>query len=158
MRVCRTHKGFTLIELLVVVVIIAVMAALIIARFMGQSERAVIAEGISTLSTMRRAEKKWMDMTSSAGQGLRVQACGFTQCTGAAAASWGSLGMKPPRTQKFDFSCDPAGFCTATRRGGSAYENAAMTLTYFGADDGQFGCDGVLYVPAAGNNTGCIGA
>jgi prepilin-type N-terminal cleavage/methylation domain-containing protein len=58
----RIKKGFTLIEILIVVVIIAVLAALIIPRFLDQSEKARIAEALTTFGVIKRAAERIYDL------------------------------------------------------------------------------------------------
>lgn len=55
----KNEKGFTLIEALIVVIIIAILAALGIARFLGVREATAEATCISHLSTLNAAIKKW---------------------------------------------------------------------------------------------------
>ena len=50
-------KGFTLIEILMVVVIIGVLASLVLPRYFGQTERAVVGEAVAHLSAIRQAEE-----------------------------------------------------------------------------------------------------
>ena len=55
----RAEKGLTLSELLTVVVIIGVMAALVLPRFIRQDERGIVAEAVAHLSAIRQAEEAW---------------------------------------------------------------------------------------------------
>ncbi|MFA7255359.1 MAG: prepilin-type N-terminal cleavage/methylation domain-containing protein [Candidatus Omnitrophota bacterium] len=61
----RAKKGFTLTEILVTVVVLAVLAALMIPRFSGQSERGVVAEAVAMLSAIRQAEAAYLLENSS---------------------------------------------------------------------------------------------
>ena len=51
----RAQGGFTLIELVVVIVILAILAAIIMPRFIGRADDAKIASAISTISTLDNA-------------------------------------------------------------------------------------------------------
>jgi prepilin-type N-terminal cleavage/methylation domain-containing protein len=55
------RRGFTLVELLIVVVIIAVSAALVMPRFLNQSQRVEAAEGLQMISAMRRTALSYQD-------------------------------------------------------------------------------------------------
>lgn len=52
----RKASGFTLIELLIVALIIAVLASLILPRFAGNRERALVSEAVAMLGAIRQAE------------------------------------------------------------------------------------------------------
>lgn len=142
----RKQKGFTLIEVLIVVVIIAVLAALILPRFLSQPERAVIAEAQLTLGALVRAQTQRAD---SAG--------GFLACAGigAGAGTCQSVLGITPSVVKYNYACNALGSCTATRIGGPAGA-AAGTITLTQA--GSFAC-GAGYFPViaapAVNNRGC---
>jgi len=55
----RNRKGFTLVELAVVIVIIGVLAAFGVPRFLKSVERAKAAEAFSYLSAVRAAEERY---------------------------------------------------------------------------------------------------
>lgn len=61
----KKKKGFTLVEVLIVVVIIAVLASLVIPRFVNQSSKAKAAEAINMMSTIRRAALSYYDENRS---------------------------------------------------------------------------------------------
>ena len=52
----KRQKGFTLIEVLIVVVILGVLAALIIPRFLNAPEKAIVAEANQLLGSLIRAQ------------------------------------------------------------------------------------------------------
>jgi len=56
----KKEKGFTLIEALIVVIIVAILAALGVARFLGVREATAQATCQSHLSTLNAAIKKWV--------------------------------------------------------------------------------------------------
>ncbi|HOW59825.1 MAG TPA: prepilin-type N-terminal cleavage/methylation domain-containing protein [Candidatus Omnitrophota bacterium] len=58
----KTKEGFTLVEILIIVVIIAVLAAMILPRYVDQSENGYIAEAQSFLGSLRSAIIKHMDL------------------------------------------------------------------------------------------------
>jgi type IV pilus assembly protein PilA len=55
----KNQKGFTLIEALIVVIIVAILAVLGIARFLGVREATAKATCFSHQSTLNAAVKKW---------------------------------------------------------------------------------------------------
>lgn len=126
-----SRKGFTLIEVLIVVVIIAVLAALILPRFMNQAERAVIAEAQQILGAIRRGQMMWQDMTE---QPLTVTSpltpCGRQENCQDTAEEWAPIGVTPPSqgTGSFDYLCTGEGYCTAMRGGGSSHDGSTIAI------------------------------
>ena len=55
----KGRKGFTLVELAVVIVIIGVLAAFGVPRFMNSVERSKAAEAFSYLSAVRSAQERY---------------------------------------------------------------------------------------------------
>lgn len=62
----RRGKGFTLVELLVVVAIIMILAAVLMPRFLGYTDRARQARAVSDLGTMKTIVEVY---TADEGQG-----------------------------------------------------------------------------------------
>jgi type IV pilus assembly protein PilA len=56
----RTRKGFTLVELAVVIVIIGVLAAFGVPKFLTSVERSKASEAFSYLSAIRDAEERYL--------------------------------------------------------------------------------------------------
>lgn len=163
----KMQKGFTLIEILIVVVIIAILAALILPRFLQQPERAIIAEAQQTLGAIRRAQIANADLIGAAANT-------YIAATDTAAAvpdaGWGTLGLQDLGTSsRFNYVCvvgvdatgaaanpaaGDAGTCTATRAvniGGAA----ADTITISNSR-GTYACAGAYGAMAAAPNTnGC---
>ncbi len=154
------QKGFTLIEIIVVVVILAILAALILPRFLGQTERPVIAEAQENLGALRRAQ-----ITRSDTTGL-----GYLACTGAGGlcvlADYQALGMQTPAAgARFTYVCagvGAAGACTATRVGAVAAAAGSTGTIAINLDTGVFACaggaTGYVLVDPANPDRGCTTA
>jgi type IV pilus assembly protein PilA len=100
----RNQRGFTLIEVLIVVVIIGVLAALIIPRFLTAPEKAIVAEANQMLGSLVRAQQAVIDLG-----GVFVAASPLTT------ANWTSLGLTiPVAASKFVYGCASPS-CTASR-------------------------------------------
>ncbi|WP_159432389.1 prepilin-type N-terminal cleavage/methylation domain-containing protein [Caldanaerobius fijiensis] len=63
----HNNKGFTLVELLVVVAIIAILAAVLVPRLLGYTDRARQARAMSDLGTMKTVIETY---TADQGQGV----------------------------------------------------------------------------------------
>ena len=114
----KKQRGFTLIELLIVVIIIAVLAALIMPRFLSQPEKAVVAEANMMLGAIARAQNTCVDSG----------AC--TDWVALDAAGLAKIGMQAPAATNFTYACTAATSCTATRAAGTGnYANDIVTLT-----------------------------
>jgi prepilin-type N-terminal cleavage/methylation domain-containing protein len=100
----KKQKGFTLIEVLIVVVIIGVLAALIIPRFLSAPEKAIVAEANQMLGSMKRAQQARIDYGVA-----------FLDAAAFVTASWTSLGLNTPvSASKFSYGCTSPS-CTASR-------------------------------------------
>ena len=125
----KKQKGFTLIEILIVVIILAVLAAMILPRFMSQTENAYIAEAQQVLGVLRRAYANQIDLGNTPGA---VDAA-------ATAADMPALGLKAITATNFTYACDASGNCTALRGGAAANGSVALTI------GGTFSCDETKY-------------
>ncbi|MFH1800192.1 MAG: prepilin-type N-terminal cleavage/methylation domain-containing protein [Candidatus Omnitrophota bacterium] len=112
----KKQKGFTLIEVLIVVVIIGVLAALIIPRFLTAPEKAIVAEANQMLGSIIRAQQANIDTGGP-----------FVSITdNITVATWGKLQMNIPGAAvvsgagaKFNYTCTTPN-CTAVRTGTAA--------------------------------------
>jgi prepilin-type N-terminal cleavage/methylation domain-containing protein len=109
----KRQKGFTLIEVLIVVVILGVLAALIIPRFLNAPEKAIVAEANQLLGSLIRAQQSNIDI---GGQFVAIT-------DNATTATWNKLQMNPPGNSvqsgsgaKFTYTCTSP-VCSAVRSG-----------------------------------------
>ena len=107
MKKHSNQKGFTLIEIVVVVVVLAILASLILPRFLAQPERVAITEAQETLGALRRAQHARIDLG---------QAVVNSGAANLAAGEWQQLGFAgvPGAGARFTYACG-ANSCTATR-------------------------------------------
>ena len=126
----KKQRGFTLIEILIVVIILAILASMVLPRFMGQTENAYIAEAQQTLGVLRAG------ITTATDQGLTLTALTAAQTQ----APMPMLGLQGIPATNFTYTCTVGGDCTATRANGSL-SGATITLTLAGV----YTCDATKY-------------
>src|SRR5713226_6205343 len=68
MPVVKNRKGFTLVELAVVIVVIGVLAAFGVPRFIKSVERSKAAEAFAYLSAVRAAQERYHARQGTYGQ------------------------------------------------------------------------------------------
>ena len=134
----KRQRGFTLIEILIVVIILAVLAAMVLPRFMGQTENAYIAEAQQTLGILRRAYTTALDL-------------GLTPGAVATSTDMPTLGLKAIGQTNFTYACDTAGKCTAT-------STRTTTNKIDLALDGTYTCTGYTAVSSTDSSKGCRSA
>jgi prepilin-type N-terminal cleavage/methylation domain-containing protein len=123
-----TRKGFTLIELAVVIVIIGVLAAFGVPRFMKSVERSKAAEAFNYLSAVRDAEERFQaregtytsDLTSANGLDIAQSAPKyFTVESGSMSADQTSWELKLTRVGSssgytYNVIFNENGYCTSS--------------------------------------------
>ena len=83
--VSGTRKGFTLVELAVVIVIIGVLAAFGVPRFLKSVERTKASEAFAYLSAVRSAQERYI-----AKEGIYADACSKLDIVQAAPKNFGN--------------------------------------------------------------------
>ena len=102
MKQTDRSRGFTLIELLIVVVIIALVAALIMPRFLSQSKRAEVTEVLQMIGAMQRAANNFHDL---GGESIVLD-------EKSSSAQWENIGMRDPNispNRRFEFPAQARG-------------------------------------------------
>jgi general secretion pathway protein G len=55
----RNRRGFTLVELILVIIIIGILAAIIVPKFAGQTDKAKLATTKANINSLRSAVRLW---------------------------------------------------------------------------------------------------
>ena len=111
----RGQKGFTLIELMIVVVIIGILAALAIPRFMRATTKSKQSEAkqlLKQIYTMQHAYRQEYDLAGYWGNGITAFGS-----TGAGQVAFGRIGVDIMPTAKYTYAMVAAAAtftCTAT--------------------------------------------
>ncbi|MFA5159115.1 MAG: prepilin-type N-terminal cleavage/methylation domain-containing protein [Candidatus Omnitrophota bacterium] len=131
----KVEKGFTLMEILITMIIVAMLASVLLSRYYGQQERAIVAEAVTNLSAIRQNEVNYY-LENSAYLDMDTTVSGDD-------TKWATIGLDKPDTSNFNYKC-VSGVSTATRSGGGTclststhYGNCTVTL----AVDGSWGGD-----------------
>ncbi|HOW59289.1 MAG TPA: prepilin-type N-terminal cleavage/methylation domain-containing protein [Candidatus Omnitrophota bacterium] len=141
----RYQRGFTLVEILIVVVILAVLAAMVVPRFIDKSENGFIADAQNLLGSLRSSYVMVTDSDLTTPLALANADLASTS----AMATWGMQPLAAAPT-RFSFACTAAGSCTATRTGGS-YTGGTINLS----ESGTWTCGGGRYVLQSDPRKGC---
>ena len=121
-----SRKGFTLVELAVVIVIIGVLAAFGVPRFMKSVERSKAAEAFSYLSAVRDAQERYQAGNGTYATNLTDLDITFSSPT------YFTVGTFAPGTTS---SLQDSWTLTLTRTGASAgYGNYTVIFTQNGFD------------------------
>jgi prepilin-type N-terminal cleavage/methylation domain-containing protein len=141
----KKQKGFTLIEILIVVIILAILASMVLPRFLNQTESAYVAEAQQVLGVLRRAQANQADLGVTVAELAVADTKDNTKMA--------PLGLKGILDTNFSYECTEGGAtCKATRKSGAA-SGGTVSLTL----DGAFSCDGKKYVAVDSTNAskGC---
>jgi prepilin-type N-terminal cleavage/methylation domain-containing protein len=131
----RNQKGFTLIELMIVVVIIGILAALAIPRFMASTTRSKQSEAkeiLKQIYTMERAYRQEYD--TYWGNGLSADALNPT--------TFSRIGVEVMPTARYTYSiaCDAITFLVTATVANPGLDDDAAPDTWTMDHDGNLVC------------------
>ena len=131
----RNQKGFTLIELMIVVVIIGILAALAIPRFMASTTRSKQSEAkeiLKQIYTMERAYRQEYD--TYWGNGITADANNPT--------NFGRIGVEIMPTSRYQYSiaCDAVSFTITADAPNPGLDDDAAPDTWTIDQDGNLNC------------------
>ena len=120
----RSQRGFTLIELLIVVVIIGILAAIAIPKFVNTKEKAYVGQMKADLRNIATAEESFFydssTYTSSLAQLNNFQpSAGVTLTLSASAGGWNATAVDantPRQCYVFSGTGPPVGLATVEGR------------------------------------------
>ncbi len=138
----NSKKGFTLIELLIVVAIIGILAALLMANFIGVRQRARDAQRKSDIRQVQSALELYRSDTGSYPASL--SSCGI------------NISLKSPdgsSTYMQSLPCDPSGTTGVFNSGVYVYSLSGNVYTLGACLENSSDNQGTATVP-----TGCVGS
>jgi type IV pilus assembly protein PilE len=111
-KAVRNRKGFTLIELMIVVVIIGILAALAIPRFMTATTKAKQSEAKGVLKQVYTMQRTYFQQHGT-----------YVAAADNAAAGWATIGVEIPAGAVYTYAC------TITGGGGAGAATFTATAT-----------------------------
>jgi prepilin-type N-terminal cleavage/methylation domain-containing protein len=111
----HNRRGFTLIELMIVVVIIGILAALAIPRFMAATSKAKQSEAKGILKQAYTMQRTYFQQ-----HGLYLPAAGNGD------ANWATLGVEIPATAVYTYTCVVAGATFTAQAQGDIDDDATV--------------------------------
>lgn len=143
---CSRSKGFTLIEVLIVVVILAILAAMLIPRLVGQVDRAAAAEAFQMIGAIRKASEQTRALAGDYGW-YEMQASP-PPYESDSYGNWTDIGLKSFTTKNYDFyyQSDGSNYYVSASQGSNYVSD-----NYYSESD-HWSCGGTIFKKKAGVN------